>query len=65
MPFLVYPDMGSKVRFELTSPRATTACSTIKLLTTSVSAEHLIGTLSPCEISIVNLPAEFEPLTVA
>ena len=28
-------------------------------------AEHLIGTLSPCETSIVNLPAEFEPLTVA
>lgn len=31
----------------------------------STSAEHLIGTLSPCETSIVYLPAEFEPLTVA
>ena len=29
------------------------------------SAEHPIGTLTPCEASIVLLPAEFEPLTVA
>ena len=29
------------------------------------SAEHLIGTLSPCETSIVYLLAEFEPLTIA
>ena len=28
-------------------------------------AEHSIGTLSPCGTSIVVLPAEFEPLTVA
>lgn len=31
----------------------------------SSRAEHPIGTLSPCGTSIVNLPAEFEPLTVA
>ena len=28
-------------------------------------AEHLIGTLTPCETSIVYLLAEFEPLTIA
>ena len=29
------------------------------------TAEHLIESLSSCEISIVNLLAEFEPLTIA
>ena len=29
------------------------------------TAEHPIGTLAPCGTSIVYLPAEFEPLTVA
>ena len=37
----------------------------IRLTTALVSAEHLIGTLSPCETSIVYLLAEFEPLTIA
>lgn len=31
----------------------------------TTAAEHLIGTLSPCETSIVYLLAEFEPLTIA
>lgn len=39
--------------------------ATLLFISIKVAAEHLIGTLSPCETSIVDLLAEFEPLTMA
>ena len=38
---------------------------TVKLHPHIKTAEHPIGTLSPCGTSIVYLLAEFEPLTMA
>ena len=61
----LYPALPSatdpyKVGSFLSCPGLTSPC-----VWYSSCAEHLIGTLSPCETSINCLPAEFEPLTVA
>lgn len=58
---LWYPKPGSNRR----PPPCKGGALPAELFGHLTSAEHLIGTLSPCETSIVYLSAEFEPLTVA